>query len=86
MDDVVHPAPTAARHALDAQRAAPARLTARAVGVGAVGQRAFEVAWDRLLLVANCGEEPVEAEAPAAAPFWSLDEPGEPWSVAWWLR
>ncbi|HEX6691239.1 MAG TPA: DUF3459 domain-containing protein, partial [Burkholderiales bacterium] len=49
-------------------------------------ERAFEVSWDRLLLIANCGDGAVEVEAPAARPLWSLGAPGEPWAVAWWRR
>jgi 1,4-alpha-glucan branching enzyme/maltooligosyltrehalose trehalohydrolase len=50
-----------------------------------LGERAFEVRWDRLLLVANCGDQPVSVAAPAGRPLWSSGGPGEPWSVGWWL-
>ena len=48
-------------------------------------ERAFEVRWDRLLLLANCGDHAVSMPAPAGAPLWASGGPGEPWSVGWWL-
>jgi malto-oligosyltrehalose trehalohydrolase len=52
-----------------------------------LGERAFEVTWDaKLVLIANCGEEPVSVpQAPASKPLWSGGAPGAPWSVNWWL-
>jgi malto-oligosyltrehalose trehalohydrolase len=50
-----------------------------------LGERAFEVAWDGLTLVANCGDAKVAVkDVPAQAPLWSNGRPGEPWSVNWW--
>jgi malto-oligosyltrehalose trehalohydrolase len=53
-----------------------------------LGERAFEVRWDKLVLVANCGDQPVaikEEEAPGEKPLWSNGEPGAAWSVCWWF-
>jgi malto-oligosyltrehalose trehalohydrolase len=51
-----------------------------------LGERAFEVRWDGLLLVANCGSDAVTVkEPPKEAPLWSNGKPGEAWSVNWWL-
>jgi maltooligosyltrehalose trehalohydrolase len=51
------------------------------------GNRAFEVTWDGLELLANCGDEPVEfREIPKEQPLWSSGAPGAPWSVGWWIR
>jgi malto-oligosyltrehalose trehalohydrolase len=51
-----------------------------------LGERAFEVRWDKLVLVANCGDEKVEVKnAPSEAPLWSNGKPGAPWSVNWWV-
>ena len=50
-----------------------------------LGERAFEVTWDGLKLIANCGDEAVAIEdAPAKAPLWSNGAPGNPWTVNWW--
>jgi len=50
-----------------------------------LGERAFQVEWDGLTLVANCGDEKVDAkDPPREAPLWSNGKPGEPWSVSWW--
>ena len=49
-----------------------------------LGRRAFEVRWDNLVLLANCGDEPVRVEAPKGKLVWSSGGPGEPWSVGWW--
>ena len=51
-----------------------------------LGERAFEVTWGRLLLIANCGEQNVAVKAPAEKPLWSNGAPGAPWSVNWWIR
>jgi len=51
-----------------------------------LGERAFEVRWPGLLLIANCGDDVVAVkEAPKEAPLWSNGKPGEAWSVNWWL-
>ena len=51
-----------------------------------LGERAFEVRWDKLVLIANCGDQPVQVkDAPKAAPLWSNGDPGKPWSVTWWI-
>ncbi len=50
-----------------------------------LGERAFEVMWDGLTLIANCGDRKVEVKnSPREAPLWSNGKPGEPWSVTWW--
>jgi malto-oligosyltrehalose trehalohydrolase len=49
-----------------------------------LGERAFEVRWDKLLLLANCGDQAVGVPAPQGQPLWSNAGPGEPWSVGWW--
>ena len=50
-----------------------------------LGERAFEVTWDRLTLIANCGDEAVAvAGFPVHAPLWSNGAPGAPWTVNWW--
>ena len=52
-----------------------------------LGARAFEVTWGKLLLIANCGDEPVAvADKPSAKPLWSNGAPGDPWTVNWWLN
>ena len=51
-----------------------------------LGERAFEVKWDGLTLIANCGDQRSEVKViPAHAALWSNAKPGEPWSVNWWL-
>jgi malto-oligosyltrehalose trehalohydrolase len=51
------------------------------------GERAFEVRWGSLRLVANCGEDvPEEIELPPGAPFFSTGAPGAAWSAAWWIE
>ena len=53
---------------------------------GMLGERAFQVAWGRLLLIANCGDKPVRVSGLAEKPLWSNGEPGAPWSVNWWIK
>jgi len=51
-----------------------------------LGERAFEVDWDGLTLIANCGDQPVQInDVPQGQPLWSNGRPGDPWSVSWWL-
>ncbi|HET7298621.1 MAG TPA: DUF3459 domain-containing protein, partial [Burkholderiales bacterium] len=51
-----------------------------------LGERAFEVKWDGLALIANCGDQSVAvSEFPRDPPLWSSGRPGDPWSVNWWL-
>jgi len=51
-----------------------------------LGERAFEVKWDDLTLIANCGDQKVDVKViPAQAALWSNGRPGEPWSVNWWM-
>ncbi len=54
-----------------------------------LAERAFEVRWDGLVLLANCGEEdvPIDAE-PAGRQIWgSLSRNAlDPWSVNWWIE
>jgi hypothetical protein len=51
-----------------------------------LAERAFEVKWEGLTLVANCSD-PAAAikDAPKEKPLWSNGAPGAPWSVNWWL-
>jgi maltooligosyltrehalose trehalohydrolase len=50
-----------------------------------LGERAFEVKWDGLTLIANCGDTPVVLSSfPRQSPFWSNGPPGAPWTVNWW--
>ena len=50
-----------------------------------LGERAFEVKWDGLTLIANCGDQKVDVkDVPAQAALWSNGKPGEAWSVNWW--
>jgi maltooligosyltrehalose trehalohydrolase len=52
-----------------------------------LGERAFEVAWGRLVLIANCGDAAVAPhDVPDGKPLWSNGAPGSPWSVNWWVR
>jgi hypothetical protein len=52
-----------------------------------LGERAFEVTWGKLVLIANCGDQPVEVkDTPSAKPLWSNGAPGGPWTVNWWLN
>jgi maltooligosyltrehalose trehalohydrolase len=49
------------------------------------GERAFEVKWSGLTLIANCGDQKVAVnDAPREAALWSNAKPGEAWSVNWW--
>jgi maltooligosyltrehalose trehalohydrolase len=53
-----------------------------------LAERAFEVAWEGgLLLLANCGEQPITLESsPAGRCLWGAESSRrEPWSVGWWL-
>jgi maltooligosyltrehalose trehalohydrolase len=51
-----------------------------------LGERAFEVDWDGLTLIANCGDRPVQVnDIPQGKPLWSNGKPGDSWSVSWWL-
>ena len=51
-----------------------------------LGERAFEVSWDKLVLLANCGDAPVRIQdIPRGKPLWSNAPAGEPWSVDWWI-
>jgi maltooligosyltrehalose trehalohydrolase len=52
-----------------------------------LGERAFEVKWDGLMLIANCGDQPLTVkDAPRDTPLWSNGKPGTPWSVNWWIN
>ena len=51
-----------------------------------IGERAFEVSWGRLVLIANCSDARIEVkELPKGQPLWSNAPAGEPWSVDWWI-
>jgi malto-oligosyltrehalose trehalohydrolase len=48
--------------------------------------RAFEVRWDRMTLVANCGEEAVTLDAPPPGrKILGNADPGAAWSAHWWV-
>ncbi|MEA3192329.1 MAG: maltooligosyltrehalose trehalohydrolase [Betaproteobacteria bacterium] len=50
-----------------------------------LGERAFEVTWDRLTLIANCGDDAVSInDVPSSEPLWSNGAPGGAWTVNWW--
>jgi maltooligosyltrehalose trehalohydrolase len=50
-----------------------------------LAERAFEVKWSGLTLIANCGDQKVDVkDAPRQAALWSNGKPGEAWSVNWW--
>ena len=52
-----------------------------------LGERAFEVRWDGLMLLANCSDQPVVIdEIPQEKPQWKNGPPGSAWSVAWWIK
>ena len=52
-----------------------------------LGQRAFEVKWDGLTLIANCGDQPIAvSDAPKEKLLWSNATSGAAWSVNWWIR
>jgi malto-oligosyltrehalose trehalohydrolase len=48
-----------------------------------LGERAFEVTWGTLVLVANCGDQPIEVNVPPGRRIWSNGTAGAPWSVNW---
>jgi maltooligosyltrehalose trehalohydrolase len=50
-----------------------------------LGPRAFEVRWGKLILVANCGDQPIAADLPPGRTIWSNGTAGAPWSVNWLL-
>jgi len=50
-----------------------------------LAERAFEVTWGKLRLIANCGDQTVAVDAPAEKPLWTNGVPGSPWSVNWWI-
>ena len=51
-----------------------------------LAERAFEVSWDKLVLIANCSDARIEVhELPKGIPLWSNAPAGEPWSVDWWI-
>ena len=50
-----------------------------------LAERAFEVSWDGLTLIANCSEDSAAVnDAPQSQPLWTNGVPGAPWSVNWW--
>jgi len=52
-----------------------------------LGERAFEVTWGKLSLIANCGDEEITfKDAPRQTPLWTNGPPGAPWSVNWWIK
>ena len=53
-----------------------------------LGERAFEVKWDSLTLLANCSDGTVEVdETPAGRLLWGslVGNRLDPWSASWWL-
>jgi hypothetical protein len=52
-----------------------------------LGERAFEVKWGALTLIANCGDAPAPVkDIPGMKPLWSNGAAGAPWSVNWWIN
>ncbi len=51
-----------------------------------LGERAFEVTWGRLALVANCGDAALRIAAPKGRSIYSSGGAGEPWSVNWVIQ
>jgi malto-oligosyltrehalose trehalohydrolase len=51
-----------------------------------LGERAFEVTWGKLALLANCGDTPVRMDLPTGRRLWSNGAPGDAWSVNWLIR
>ena len=51
-----------------------------------LGERAFEVTWKSLSLVANCGDDPVKMDTPRGRMIWSNGAAGTPWSVNWLIQ
>jgi hypothetical protein len=50
-----------------------------------LGDRAFEVTWDKLTLIANCSDATVQvSDVPKNKPLWSNAAAGQPWSVNWY--
>jgi malto-oligosyltrehalose trehalohydrolase len=50
-----------------------------------LGARAFEVRWERIALVANCGDDAVQAEPMPGHRIWGDGEAGAAWSAHWWV-
>jgi maltooligosyltrehalose trehalohydrolase len=53
-----------------------------------LGERAFEVTWDGLTLLANCGEHAIQLEKlPAGRTLWGSISANklDAWSVGWWI-
>jgi maltooligosyltrehalose trehalohydrolase len=48
-----------------------------------LGERAFEVTWGKLVLLANCSDASIPLPIPVARTLWSNGAPGKPWSVNW---
>jgi maltooligosyltrehalose trehalohydrolase len=52
-----------------------------------LGERAFEVKWDGLTLVANCSDQRMQLkESFSGNSLWSNGKPGDPWTVNWWIN
>ena len=52
-----------------------------------LGERAFEVKWDGLTLVANCGDQAIPVkDISKEKPLWSNAAAGAAWSVNWWIK
>jgi len=64
-------------------------IAPRSFGTGKyrmLGERAFEVKWGGLTLLANCSDATASfGKVPDDKPLWSNAAPGDPWSVNWWL-
>jgi malto-oligosyltrehalose trehalohydrolase len=64
-------------------------IAPRAFGPGKyrmLGERAFEVKWDGLTLVANCGDQAIAVkDISKENPLWANAAAGAPWSVNWWI-
>ncbi len=78
------------RDLLAARRAEIATRAFKPGSYAMLGERAFEVSWPiegggTLLLLANCGDQPVSMNKEGAS-LWSHGNPGDPWSVNWCLK
>jgi malto-oligosyltrehalose trehalohydrolase len=51
-----------------------------------LGPRAFEVRWERIGLVANCGETAAPASPLPGRKIWGDGEAGAAWSANWWVN
>ncbi len=48
-----------------------------------LSDRAFQVSWGKLILIANCGDAAMGIDLPPGRTIWSNGTAGAPWSVNW---